>query len=164
MTDELTQEIIDWYEKRGKYWSEMTSPSRMPTRITREQVEVAAIRFYNNIQSDDFVARILTMEKCQYYPNGKKLNYIDIVWEVWGLAKAVQAEEYAEGQKKLLGAHKIIQDMERNHRDYAETAEKIIKELNSEVEEVHKSLREQWALVVGLWLWLFWEINRALGG
>lgn len=159
MTEELTQEILDWYAIRGKELSKMTDPSRMPPKVTRGQVEVAAVRFFHNIQHDDFKARVLTLK------DGRTLKYIRIAWEIWEMAKAVDAEEYVEGQKKMLGATKIIQSMDDNHRRYAETAEGIIQGLNDEIEEAsHRHKRERWALVAGLYCWLAWELYRAFGG
>ena len=148
MTDELTQEIIDWYTVRGKNLSALTDPSRMPPRVTREQVEVAAIKFYNEIQHDDFNARMLILK------SGKELKYIRIAWEIWDMAKSVNAEEYAEGHKKMLGAAKIIQDMDEKHRAYAELS----------IKSEDRTRREQRALAAGLWLWLIWETYRAFGG
>lgn len=159
---ELTQEIIDWYAKRGKELSKMTDPKRiMPQGLKRGQVEVAAIMYYNDIIEDDFKKRVLVIGgQCLQILSSssaeinKIRGYIKIAWDVWEIAHTVNANEYIENQRKALEASKTIQDMEDKHHAYVELS------MKSEA----KTRREQRALVVGLWCWLVWEIYRGFGG
>lgn len=137
----LKPEIVAWYARRGKSIDKQIEPHRMPVGVTRQQVELAAIEYYNSIASDDFEARCLTLK------GGKKRKYINIVWDVYGIAKEIKAVEYIEDQQKAFQISEIVEQMDDKHRAFAK-----------------KMTAERRALVVALWCWLIWETYCAFGG
>ena len=144
----LKPEIVAWYARRGKDISKQIEPHRMPTGVLREQVEVAAIEYYNGVASDDFEARRLVLK------NGKERKYLDIVQDVYEIAKEIKAVEYIEGHQKAYQTSEIINKMDDKHRAFAD-------KMNASVARLK---RERRALAVALWCWLIWEIYRAIGG
>lgn len=144
----LKPEIVAWYARRGKDVSKQIEPHRMPVGVVREQVEVAAIEYYNSIDSDDFAARCLILK------SGRERKYIDIVWDVYEIAKEIKAVEYIEGQQKAFQVSEVVEKMDDKHRAFAEKTAQAIKRLKV----------QRGVLVVALWCWLIWETYRALGG
>lgn len=115
----LKQGVINWYATRGKDLTKLKDPRRMPTGVTPEQVELAAITFYNDIAKDEFDNRLLTLK------SGKKLKYLGIAWEVWRIAKEIDAAQYVQSHQVLVESSNLMEQMDEKHQEFAGQAKRV---------------------------------------